>query len=130
MVKAKRPLGPVMGGMLALLGIIMILDMTVRGVLADTNITNLPGGISTGLGISTLAGQLLVCAAIVLSATLVMTVARAPFPIQLIVDIVLVGFLTVMGWLDIGIFMVLLLLIAILFAGTFVPKLWGGGWGG
>jgi hypothetical protein len=126
MVKEQRSLRLLMFGMLALMGLIALVNTTASGVLGDTNITNLPGGVATGLGISTLAAQLLVCGAGILSATLVMTATRTPFAVQLLADLIITAFFTVMGWLDSGVFIALLLLIAILFAGTFIPRIWGG----
>lgn len=94
---------------------------------AATDISGLDAEIGTALGIGDTAGGLVIVVALILVADLVLGVLGVQFQIMLLVDVMLAGLVTAIGWLDAGVFVVILVIVALMFSPKIANIFWPGG---
>jgi hypothetical protein len=78
-------------------------------------------------GDSLIAAQIVLAAMVVLMATIVLGVVHTPPLIMLVVDVLLIAMVTAIGWLDPGVFIALLVIVALLFANILRKQVWSEG---
>lgn len=96
-------------------------------IASATDISGLDVEIGDALGIGETAGGLVIVIALIFVADLVLGVLGVQFQIMLIVDVMLAGLVTAIGWLDAGVFVVILVIVALMFSPKIANIFWPGG---
>jgi hypothetical protein len=99
----------------------------LSSVASAMDISNLDNEIGTSLGIGDVAGGLVIVIAAILCVDLVLGVVGVQFQMMIVVDVLLAGLFTVIGWLDAGVFVIILVIVALLFSPKIAAIFWPSG---
>lgn len=110
---------------IAFLAVLLLIQMS--SIASATDISNLDVDIGNALGIGNVAGGLVIVIAAILCADLLLGVVGVQFQMMIVVDVMLAGLFTVIGWLESGIFVIILVIVALLFAPKIAALFWPSG---
>lgn len=99
----------------------------LSSVASAMDISNLDTDIGTSLGIGAVAGGLIIVIAAILCIDLVLGVVGVQFQMMVVVDILIAGLFTAIGWLDAGVFVIILVVVALLFSPKIAQIFWPSG---
>jgi hypothetical protein len=99
----------------------------LSSVASAADISNLDNEIGSSLGIGDVAGGLVIVIAAILCVDLVLGVVGVQFQLMIVVDVLMAGLFTAIGWLDAGVFVIILVIVALLFSPKIAQIFWPGG---